>query len=305
MALLLTVALTTLLTALAVSIDWRPLLKGGHAVEQRRLRSAKGRKKKRMLNAMMLIDVSGVRLALPFYNLAVHMLLSAFCAGLLYLLFAPAAGSLLSIFCLPAGYLVPSLLLRLAADTMEFRLRKYYPHFLIGYGQYYCITNNLFEAFRMMSENYMVEPLKSHVSRMIEDYDAKILPDRCLRELRCKIHNPELKTFLRGLELVYRKGGDVELLIEKTIQAMESINLSDGKAEAEMVTLRMGMYLVLAANFGLLSYMMAGPYWRQVAGSLWGMSMFAVNVLFAAGVVAMILQQGNFKEVADVYERLE
>lgn len=303
MRLMLALILTVLLTALAANVDWAGLINSRERTAGRRIRIARGKRRRRMLQTRMLIEVSNIRMFLPFYNSAIHLMLSAGCAAGAFFVFSSKAG-MLALFCVPIGFLVPSLALQLMADLMEVRLKKYYVNFLITFSQFHNHVSNLFEAFRL-SQPYLIEPLRGYVDRMIYEYDMGIAPEKCLRRLRGRVHNPEIKTFFRGLEIVYRRGGDVGLLIEKTIAMMEKINLADGKAEAEEVMLRVGMYGVLAGNFALLNYMMGGSYWQQVAHSAWGITAFMVNVLCAAYVVRMIMQQGNWKEVEESFERLE
>jgi len=269
--------------------------------EKRLIRRGSRLKRQHYSKVKFVIDISNIRHYIPVYNILLHIALSMGSAGIVAMYAYTKANLFIALMAIPIGFMLPLLLLQLIADAMEYRFRKYYINFLITYNYYYKNSNNIFEAFRRASP-FFVEPIKGYIDQMLDDYKDGIKPEKCLEELRKRIHNRQIKTFFRSLEINYRKGGDTLLLIEKTIRNLRENSEIYKKQEAEISGLKIGMYFVLFANFGLLNYMLSGGYREMILNTWWGNGGITLNLLMALFVIQMIMQQGHVKEVKESYE---
>lgn len=167
-----------------------------------------------------LLFASNINKYIPFMNISWFISLVIFIFFFcLYLSFNITNNLFVSILVgIMAGYL-PKIFLDILIIINAKQIKKNYLSFLNIFYGFYGLNDDIIGAFRRTID-YLNEPLKSYISRVIFKYDKSFNIDfsDCLDELERSIKDKDFAKFLQFTKIHLAFGGDFKKTLEKLIE---------------------------------------------------------------------------------------
>lgn len=238
----------------------------------------------------VLIQRSNIRMYMT-YNVWLHL---ALCLGLsigAYSFISRYLGVVTSTSFAIVMLLIPYALLQLIADYTGMKEKKHAIDFLIILKNFFRAgKNDIFDAFEKAAK-YISQPLKSHIELMIYEYNHKINAVTCLKNFKQKLSTSELQLYIENLEICYVQGGDIVALTDTFINELSNLDEDDDKQDTEDRILNYGLYILLALNFTILSWIIGSVYKKQILDSLWGQMVFILDMVISMYIIYMTFER--------------
>ncbi len=181
---------------------------------------------------------------------------------------------------------IPTLLLKIIQSVNDQRMRKEAINFFATFSNYCSTGHDIFTAFRMSGPE-LTEPFKSVISRMINQYDARVDPIICLQMTSNELEAVELKSFFKTLIFQYVEGGDVIRLTNDYTKDLGQLIELDEKESAEDRILNIGIYMLVGIQFAILGLFLTSNERQLVVGTLYGEIALTLNFLLSLFMVLM------------------